>query len=72
MGPLAPRDCGRRSECGGRAEKQGFGGGTSGWYSLCLPSAQRYQLLPSHRASPADLEGPEPQGGQLGQMHPGV
>lgn len=41
-------------------------------YLPCLPWGRRYQLLPSHRASPADLEGPEPQGGQLGQMHPGV
>lgn len=68
----SPPGTGRGSECGGRAGKHGSGGGTSGWYSPCLPLAQQYQLLPSHRASPADLEGPEPQGGQLGQMHPGV
>ena len=60
---------GRGTACGG-AGKGGSGGGTSAWHLPCLPWAQKYQLLPSHRACPADLEGPEPQGGQLGQMHP--
>lgn len=45
-------------------------GRRSAWYLPCRPWALRYQLLPSHQASPADLGGPEPQGGQLGQMHP--
>lgn len=44
--------------------------GSSTWYSPCLLWARRCQPRPSHRASPADLEGPEPQGGQPGQMRP--
>lgn len=39
-------------------------------YSPCLPWVRQYQLLPSRRACPVDLEGPEPQGGQLGQLRP--
>lgn len=45
-------------------------GRLSTWYLPCRPWALRYQLLLSHQASPADLGGPEPQGGQLGQTHP--
>lgn len=41
-------------------------------YLLCLPWAQQYQLLLSRQAFPVDLEGPEPQGGHLGQVHPRV
>lgn len=43
----------------------------SAWNLPCLPWVQQYQLLPSHPACPAILGGPEPQGGQLGQRHPG-
>ena len=47
-----------------------MGEACSAWYSPCLPWVRRYQLLPSRRACPAGLEGPEPQGGRLGQLHP--
>lgn len=67
---FTPRYCGRGSECGSR--QAWLWGRNVAWYLPCRPWAQQYQLLPSHRASPVDLEGPEPQGGQLGQMHPGV
>lgn len=43
----------------------------SAWNLPCLPWVQQYQLLPSRLACPAVLGGPEPQGGQLGQRHPG-
>lgn len=53
------------------AGKGGSGGGASAWHLPGLPWARKCQLLPSPRACPADLEGPEPQGGPRGQMHPG-
>lgn len=47
-----------------------MGEACSARYSPCLPWVRRYQLLPSRRACLADLEGPEPQGGRLGQLRP--